>query len=184
MRKIIASINMTLDGFCDHTAMIADDELHRHFNDLLESADTMIFGRITYQLMEDSWPAIAKKPTGNASLDEFAILIDDISKIVFSNTLKSVVWKNTRLVKEGIGDEVLKLKSQSGKNILAGSRSIIVTLAQLGLIDEYQLLIHPVVLGSGLSLFANITERINLKLIKTKTFGSGVVVLYYEPMEK
>jgi dihydrofolate reductase len=115
MRKLISSINITLDGFCDHTAVIADDELHQNANELLRSVDTVLFGRVTYQLMESSWPPIVKKPTGIKSVDEFAVLIDNIQKIVFSNTLKhvdpiAIGWKNNKLAKGDIKEEVLKLK--------------------------------------------------------------------------
>ena len=175
---------MTLDGFCDHTAMIADEEIHQHYNELLSNADTLIYGRITYQLMESYWPSVVKNPTGNKPTDEFAVLIDNISKIVFSRTLKTVDWKNTQLRKEVIKEEVLELKQQAGKNILVGSPSLIVALAQLDLIDEYQLSAQPTVLGSGLPLFKNVKDRINLKLLKTKTFGCGAVTLYYEPTTK
>jgi len=181
MRKLIAAINMTLDGFCDHTAVIADDELHQHYNELLSNAGTLLYGRTTYQLMESYWPAILKNPTGNKPTDEFAVLIDNVSKIVFSRTLKNVEWKNTKLKKEVIKEEILELKQQAGKNIFAGSPGLIVALTQLDLIDEYQLCVHPVILGNGLPLFKNIKDRINLKLINTKIFGSGSVVLYYEP---
>ena len=184
MRKLIAAINMTLDGFCDHTAMIADDEIHQHYNELLSNADTLIYGRITYQLMESYWPSVVKNPTGNKPMDEFAVLIDNISKIVFSRTLKNVDWKNTELKKEVIKEEVLELKQQAGKNILVGSPSLIVALTQLDLIDEYQLSVQPTVLGSGLPLFKNVKDRIDLKLLKTKTFGCGAVTLYYEPTKK
>jgi dihydrofolate reductase len=183
MRKIIAGINMTLDGFCDHTSMIADDDLHLHFNQVLRDADTLLYGRITYQLMESYWPAIAKSPTGNKPEDEFAVLIDNISKIVFSHTLQHVDWKNTILKKEVTQEEILKLKQQTGKHILVGSPSLIVALTQLGLIDEYQLVVHPVIAGSGLPLFKNIGDRVKLKLLKTKTFGSGAIVLYYESVK-
>ena len=184
MKKLIAAINMTLDGFCDHTAMIADEEIHQHYNELLSNADTLIYGRITYQLMESYWPSVVKNPTGNKPMDEFAVLIDNISKIVFSRTLKNVDWKNTKLKKEVIKKEVLELKQQAGKHILVGSPSLIVALTQLELIDEYQLGVQPTVLGSGLPLFKNITDRIHLKLLKTKTFGCGAVTLYYEPTKK
>src|SRR3984893_17611492 len=184
MRKLIAAINMTLDGFCDHTAMIADEEIHQHYNELLSNAGTLIYGRITYQLMESYWPSVVKNPTGNKPMDEFAVLIDNISKIVFSRTLNNVDWKNTILKKEVIKEEILELKQQEGKTILAGSRSLIVALAQLDLIDEYQLCVHPVVLGSGSPLFKNVRDRINLKLLKTKTFGCGAVTLYYERTKK
>ena len=184
MRKLIAAMNMTLDGFCDHTAMIADDEIHQHYNELLSNAGTLIYGRITYQLMESYWPSVVKNPTGNKPMDEFAILIDNISKIVFSRTLKNVDWKNSKLKREVIKEEVLELKQQAGKNILVGSPSLIVALAQLDLIDEFQLSVQPTVLGSGLPLFKNIRDRIDLKLVKTKTFGCGAIALYYEPTKK
>ena len=175
---------MTLDGFCDHTAGIADDEIHQHYNELLSNADTLLFGRITYQLMESYWPSVVKNPTGNKPEDEFALLIDNISKIVFSHTLKNVDWQNTQLKMEVIKEEVLELKRQAGKNLLVGSPSLIVALTQLELIDEYQLCVQPIVLGSGLPLFKNVKDRVNLKLLKTKTFGCGAVTLYYEPTKK
>ena len=184
MRKLIAAINMTIDGFCDHTAMIADDEIHQHYNELLRSADTLIYGRITYQLMESYWPTVIKNPTGNKPTDEFAVIIQDIFKIVFSHTLKNVEWKNTKLAKGGIKEEVLELKQQAGKDILVGSPSLIVTSMKLNLIDEYQLSVQPIIVGNGLPLFKNINDRINLKLLKTKTFSSGSITLYYEPTKK
>jgi dihydrofolate reductase len=187
MRKLIAAINMTLDGFCDHTAMIADDEIHQHYNELLSNADTLIYGRITYQLMEDYWPTVVKAPTGNKPTDEFSVLIDNISKIVFSRTLKNVDWKNTILKKEIIKEEILELKQSpngGSKNILVGSPSLIVALLELNLIDEYQLVVQPTVLGSGLPLFKNVTDRIDLTLLKTKTFGCGAIAHYYEPAKK
>src|SRR6187402_4011984 len=125
MRKVIAVMNMTLDGFCDHTVMIADDEIHQHYNELLKSGDTLLYGRITYQLMESYWPTVVKNPTGNKPIDEFGVLIDDISKIVFSRTLKNVEWKNSRVAKKGIKEEILDLKQQPGKDILVGSPSLI-----------------------------------------------------------
>jgi len=180
MRKLIAALNMTLDGFCDHTAGIADDELHQHYNELLSNAGTLLYGRITYQLMESYWPSVVKNPAGNKPEDEFAVLIDNISKIVYSRTLKKVDWKNTELKKEIVKEEVLELKQQEGKNIFAGSPSLIVALTKLDLIDEFQLCIQPIILGKGLQLFKNINDRINLKLLKTKTFVNGAVILYYE----
>jgi dihydrofolate reductase len=134
--------------------------------------------------MESYWPAIVKNPTGNKPEDEFAVLIDNISKIVFSRTLKNVDWKNTKLKKEVVKEEALELKQQAGKNILVGSPSLIVALTQLDLIDEYQLCVQPIILGRGLTLFKNVKNRINLKLLKTKPFGSGAVTLYYEPAKE
>ncbi len=187
MRNLIAAINMTLDGFCDHTAMIADEEIHQHYSELLSNAGTLIYGRITYQLMESYWPSVVKNPTGKKPMDEFAVAIDNIPKIVFSNTLKNVDWRTAKLAKRDIKEEVLELKqSRNGgsKNIIVGSPSLIVALTQLDLIDEYQLGVQPIVLGSGLPLFKNIKDRVDLKLLKTKTFGCGAVTLYYEPAKK
>ena len=180
MRKLIAAMNMTLDGFCDHTAMGADDEIHEHYRDLLLSAGAVIYGRITFQLME-YWKSVVENPPGNEATDEFALAIDDVQKIVYSRTLEGVDWKNTELKREIVREEILELKQQSGKDIFVGSPSLIVALGNLGLIDEYQLGLHPTVVGSGLPLFKNISERIDLKLLKTKTFGCGAIVLYYEP---
>jgi len=186
MRKLIAGINMTLDGFCDHTAIIPDEEIHQHYADLLSNADTILFGRITYQLME-YWQTVVENPTGNKSMDEFAVVIDSIPKIVFSNTLKNVEWKSAKLANRALEEEVLELKQSRGlgsKDILIGSRSLIIQLMKLNLIDEYQLCVHPVIAGNGLPLFENMHDRTILKLIKTKTFGSGAVTLYYEPTIK
>jgi dihydrofolate reductase len=129
------------------------------------------------------WKSVVKDPTGNKAMDEFAVSIDNISKIVFSRTLENIDWRNTELKKELIKEEILELKQQAGKDILVGSPSLIVALAQLDLIDEYQLGVQPTVIGSGLPLFKNIKDRIDLKLLKTKTFGCGVVIHYFEPTE-
>jgi dihydrofolate reductase len=180
MRKIIAAINMTLDGFCDHTAIIPDEEIHDHYADLLRNADTVLYGRITYQLME-YWRTLVKNPTGNKTMDEFAIVMDNTPKIVFSHTLKYLDWKSAKLANRDIEEEVLELKQQSGKAIFVGSPSLIVSLTKLNLIDEYQLCVHPVITGSGLPLFKNINHSYILKLIKTKTFSGGAIILYYEP---
>lgn len=181
MRKVIAAINMTLDGFCDHTAVIADDELHQHFTDMLRNAGVLLYGRITYQLMESYWPTVVQNPTGNRSDDDFAVAIENAQKIVFSRTLKDVGWKNVRLAKKDLKEEVLELKQQPGKPIFAGSPGLIAALTKLHLIDEYQLCVHPVIAGSGLPLFKDIADRSVLKLLKTKAFGSGTLLLHYEP---
>jgi dihydrofolate reductase len=182
MRKIIAAINMTVDGFCDHTAGIADDELHQYYTELLRNAGVVLYGRITYQLMESYWPGVIKKPTGNKSTDDFAVAIEDVPKIVFSRTLTNVDgWKNVKLAQAGIKEEVLELKQQPGKPIFAGSPSMIDALTKLNLIDEYQLCVHPVIIGSGLPLFKSISDRIVLKHLRSKSFSSGTIAQYYEP---
>jgi dihydrofolate reductase len=184
MRKLIAAMNMTLDGFCDHTAMIADDEIHQHYNELLSNAGTLLYGRITFQLME-FWPTLLKNPSGNKTLDEFAVTIDKIPKIVFSHTLKNVEWKTAKLASKDIKEEILELRQETGKDILIGSPSLIVSCMNLNLVDEFQLCVHPVILGSGLRLLLkNINDAINLKLLKTKPFGCGAIALYYEPVKK
>lgn len=183
MAKLIAAMNMTLDGYCDHTAMSADDEIHDHYSDLLRNADAIIYGRKTYQLME-FWPPLVKNPSGNKAMDEFAVVMDNIPKIVFSRTLKDLEWPTARLAKQGLKEEVLELKHRVGKSVLVGSPSLIVTLTQLGLIDEYQLGVHPTMVGRGLPLFSSISERVDLKLLKTKTFGCGAIMLYYEPTNR
>lgn len=183
MRNLIAAINMTLDGFCDHTAVNADAEIHQHYTELLDNADAILYGRITYQLME-FWPPLVKNPSGNRSMDDFALAIDRISKIVFSHTLQHVEWNTARVAKRSIKEEVLELKQQLGKDILVGSPSLIVECTNLDLIDEYQLTVHPAIVGKGLPLLKNIKDRIDLKLLKTKTFGCGAVTLYYAPAKK
>ncbi|MEQ9102357.1 MAG: dihydrofolate reductase family protein [Imperialibacter sp.] len=184
MRKVIASINMTLDGFCDHTSAIADDELHEHFNDALRNAGVLLYGRTTYQLMESYWPAVVKNPTGNQPIDEFAVLLENVPKILFSRTLKSVAWTNVTLAKGDLQGEVLTLKQQPGKDIYLGSPSLISALTRHGLIDEYHLCVHPIIAGKGLRLFKDIDDMATLKLIKTKALKAGQLALYYEAVRK
>ncbi len=180
MRKLIAVINMTLDGFCDHTAGLPNEEIHRHYQELLNNADAILYGRKTYQLME-FWRTLLANPSEEKSMNDFALAIEKIPKIVFSNTLQNVDWESAKLAKRTLAEEVVELKKESGKDIFAGSRSLIIQLMKLNLIDEYQLCVHSVIAGKGLPLFENINERTILKLIKTKTFSSGGVILYYEP---
>lgn len=180
MRKLIAAINMTLDGFCDHTAGIPDEEIHQHYTELLGQGDAILYGRTTYQLME-FWRTLLENPLQEKSMNDFAMAINKIPKIVFSRTLKNVEWKSATIAKRDLEEEVLELRQQSGNDIFVGSRSLIIQLMNLNLIDEYQLCIHPVVAGKGLPLFENINGRTILKLIKTKSFSGGAVTHYYEP---
>ena len=183
MRKVNAAINLTLDGFCDHTAGIPDEELHQHYSELLDNAGVILYGRTTYQLMQ-FWQTLLKNPSGEKSMDEFAIAIDKIPKIVFSHTLKNTEWDSAKLSNQPIEDEVSELKQQSGKDIFVGSRSLIIQLMNLNLIDEFQLCVHPVIVGKGLPLFDKIKDRAIFKLLKSKTLGSGAIVLYYEPIRQ
>lgn len=180
MRKLIAAINMTLDGVFDHTAGVPDEEIHQHYTDLLGRGGAILYGRTTYQLME-FWRTFLEKPSEEKSMNDFAMAIDSIPKIVFSRTLSDVEWKSATLANRGLKETALELKQQSGKDILVGSRSLIMQLMKLKLIDEFQLCIYPVVAGNGLVLFENMNDRTIFKLIKTKTFNGGAVILYYEP---
>ena len=181
MRKVIAAINMTLDGFCDHTAgFFADEELHYHYADLLNNAGVLLYGRTTYQLMQ-FWQTLLKNPSDEKSMDDFAVSIDKIPKLVFSNTLKDTGWDSAKLSDSPLNEKILELKQQLGKDILVGSRSLIIQLLNSNLIDEFQICVYPIIEGKGLRLFDQIKDRIMLKLIKTKTLTSGATVFYYEP---
>lgn len=171
---------MTLDGNCDHTAGIPDEEIHQHYTELLGQGDAILYGRTTYQLME-YWRTFLENPSEQKSMNDFAIAIDKIPKIVFSKTLKNVDWESSTLAKRELKDEVIELKQQSGKDIFVGSRSLIVQLTNLGVIDELQLCIYPVIAGKGLQLFEKINDRIIFNLVKTKNFNSGAIILYYVP---
>lgn len=186
MRKVIAAINMTLDGYCDHTAIIPDEEIHQHYTELLSQGDIILYGRITYQLME-FWQTILENPSDEKSMNDFAKAIDKIQKIVFSRTLNNVEWESAAVAKRDLKEEVSELRQSShsgSKDIFVGSRSLIIQLMKLNLIDEFQLCVHPVIAGSGLPLFENMNDRKILKLIKTKIFNGGAVILYYEPAKQ
>jgi len=185
MTKVIAAINMTLDGFCDHTAIDPDEEIHHHYADLLNNAGVILYGRITYQLMQ-YWQALLINPSGEKSMDDFAMAIDKIPKIVFSHTLKNTRWNSATLSNKSIEEEVLELKQSrncGSKDIFVGSRSLIIQLMKLNLIDELQLMVHPVIAGNGLPLFENISDRTILKFVKSKTFRSGAEMLCYETIK-
>lgn len=174
---------MTLDGYCDHTAGIPDEEIHQHYAKQLDDSDVILFGRITYELMQ-FWQTLVENPSGEEAMDDFAMAIDKIPKIVFSHTLENTGWESAKLANKSLEETVKELKQQPGRDILVGSRSLILQLMELNLIDEYQLCVHPVVVGSGLPLFENVKNRTIFKFIKTKIFSGGAVTLYYEPMNK
>lgn len=180
MRKVIAAYNTTLDGICDHTAGIPDEEIHRHYAGLLDNANVILYGRKTFELMK-FWQPMVAHPSGKKSMDDFAMSIDKIQKTVFSHSLTSTGWTRAEIAKETLDVTVQDLKQRPGRDILIGSRSLIIQLLNLGLVDELQLCIHPVIAGGGLPLFENIEERMVLNLKKTKNFGGGAVLLCYEP---
>ena len=182
MRKLVFAINITADGVCDHRAAIASDELHTYYTSLLRNSDVALFGRVTFQLFESYWPAVAKHASGTAVENEFARRIDAIEKIVISKTLKKISWNNTRIISEDIDAHLLELKQQPGKNIyMAGSPCLATHLIKLNLIDEYHFCVQPLVAGNGKRLFENdaLTERIDLKLTDAKRLSSGVIINAY-----
>lgn len=180
MRKVIAAFNMTLDGVCDHTTGIPSEDLHEHYSDLLDNTGVILYGRKTYELMQ-FWETILQNPSGNISMDAFAIAIDKVPKLVFSNTLKDTNWNSAKLSDRPLNEKILELKQQPGKDISVGSRSLIIQLLNGNLIDEFQICVHPIIEGKGLKLFEEINHRILLKLLKTKPLSSGSTIFYYEP---
>jgi len=183
MRNLVFAINTTLDGCYDHTKFNPDDEMLEYFTHLTRDADTFVYGRKTYQLMVPYWPDVAKNPSGQTKADyEFAKAFDAINKIiVFSQSLASPEGEKTRIVRTSLHDEILKLKREPGKNIFTGGVTIPSQLAELGLIDEYHFVVHPIVLGEGRRLFEgiNLQEKLRLELVESKTFKSGCVALRY-----
>ncbi|TXF79666.1 dihydrofolate reductase [Chryseobacterium sp.] len=183
MRKVIVAINMTLDGYCDHTAISPDEEIHQHYSQLLRNAGVILYGRITYELMQ-YWQMLLINPSGNPSMDEFAVAMDQIPKLVFSHELTDTGWASAQIADRPLGETVKELKRQPGKDIFIGSRSLMSQLAELRLIDEYQICVHPLIAGNGLLLFENIRTRTALTLIRTQTFTSGAVILSYKPADE
>jgi len=184
MRKLIFAINTSLDGYCDHTNFFPDEEIMEYFTNITRDADTFLYGRKTYQLMVPYWPDVAKNPSGDdREVDiEFAKAFDAVEKIVvFSQTLDGAEDKKTRIVHTGLQDEVFKLKQEPGKNMMTGGVNLASQMAELGLIDEYYLLVHPIVVGGGTRLFdgINLQEKLQLKLVESTVFKSGVVALRY-----
>ncbi len=181
MRNVIFAINITLDGCCDHTKVFGDEEIHEYYTHLMRDVDLLVFGRKTYQLMVPYWPDIARNPSESKATNEFAQTFDSINKIVFSKTLDSAEGTNTRIVRKKLQDEILKLKQEQGKNILTGGVTLPSQLIELGLVDEYRLVVQPIVAGEGRRLLEGVSlqERLQLKLVESKIFKSGCVALRY-----
>jgi len=181
MRNVIFAINITLDGCCDHTKTIADEELLEYYTHFMREVDLLVFGRKTYQLMVPYWPDVAKNRSETKAEIEFAQTFDSINKIVFSQSLDSAEGTNTRIVRTNLQDEILKLKQGQGKNILIGGVTVPSQLIELGLVDEYHFVVQPIVAGEGrrLSEGIRLPEKLQLKLIESKIFKSGCVALHY-----
>jgi dihydrofolate reductase len=186
MGKLVYSLSVSLDGFVETPSrsldwVLIDEELHSFFNDQAGAMSASLYGRRMYQLMVDYWPTAETDPSATPAELEFARIWKDTPKIVFSSTLDSVEW-NSRLVRDDAVEEVARLKSEAGFDMDVGGPTLASTLMQAGLIDEYRLFVHPVILGAGTPFFPPLEDRIGLKLLETRTFASGVVYLRYETL--
>jgi dihydrofolate reductase len=184
MRPLRYSINVTLDGCCDHRAGSTDEELHRYWAEKLAEADALLFGRVTYEMMEAAWRPVAEtgvRPAWMADwMEPFARTIDAAKKYVVSSTLDRVDW-NAELVRGDLGRAALQLKRKPGKGLFIGGVKLPLALAELGLIDEYEFVVHPRLAGHGPTLFAGLSKYVDLKLVSRLEFGSGAVAMRYEP---
>lgn len=180
MRPLRYSINITLDGCCDHRGILPDEDLHRHATENIGRADALLFGRVTYQMMEEAWRLSAVSAEWPAWMDPFARTIDAAKKYVVSSTLEQVDW-NAELVPGDLGEAVTRLKQEQGKGLFVGGVRLPLALAELGLIDEYEFVVHPTVAGHGPTLFAGLAQRLDLKLVGRLEFASGAVAMSYHP---
>ncbi|MGE5114581.1 MAG: dihydrofolate reductase family protein [Acidobacteriaceae bacterium] len=179
MRPLRYSINITLDGCCDHRAIIPDEDLHRHAAEILNQADALLFGRVIYEMMEAAWRPPAPAGTRPEWMEPFARTIEAAKKYVVSSTLKRVDW-NAELVRGDLASAVQQLKQQPGKGLLVGGVTLPLALAELGLIDEYEFVVHPRLVGHGPKLFAGLSKPIDLRLVSRLEFASGAVAMRYE----
>jgi dihydrofolate reductase len=184
MRPLRYSINVTLDGCCDHRAFFPDEELHLHAAAGIAQADALILGRVTYEMMETGWRPLAQTGVGpdwmEPWMEPFARTIDAAKKYVVSSTLDRVDW-NAELVRGDLGTAVRQLKRESGKGLAVGGVKLPLALAELGLIDEYEFIVHPKLAGHGPTLFAGLSKHVDLNLLSRLEFGSGAVAMRYEP---
>jgi len=183
MRNLIFAINMTIDGCCDHTKVDGSEEILDYFAHFLRDVDVLVYGRKTYQLMVPFWPDVARNKSGQTrAMNDFAQAFDSVKQIiVFSQSLEKAEGRNTRILRANLRDEILKLKQEEGKAIVAGGITLPSQLMELGLVDEYQFVVHPVLAGQGRRLLEgiNLRERLKLKLAESKSFDSGYVALRY-----
>jgi dihydrofolate reductase len=186
MRPLRYSINVTLDGCCDHRVMVPDEDLHRHAAETLAQADALLFGRVTYEMMEAAWRPSAgtgARPDWMAEwMEPFARTIDAARKYVVSSTLDRVDWNAELIRGEHLETAVRQLKHQPGKGLFVGGVTLPLALAELGLIDEYEFIVHPRLAGHGPTVFAGLSKPVDLKLVSRLEFGSGAVAMRYEPV--
>jgi dihydrofolate reductase len=171
--------NVTLDGCCDHRMGIADDELHDHFTELMDAAGAMLWGRVTYEMMESAWPAVARDETAPRATREWARKLDDKPKYVVSSSRRDFPWKNTFRVEGDLHQAVRQLKEKTPHGVLVGSPMLSAALERMGLIDEYRLVLHPVLAGRGPTLFQGLEPSRRLELVSTKRLTSGALALHY-----
>src|SRR5947209_4175227 len=180
MRPLRYSINVTLDGCCDHRVGIVDEDLHRHAAENIAQADALLFGRVTYEMMEEAWRGPAPAGTRPDWMEPFARTIDAAKKYVVSSTLDRVDW-NAELVRGDLGKAVQQLKRESGKGLFVGGVKLAMALTELGLIDEYEFVVEPRLAGHGPTLFAGMSKHGDLRTVSRVEFGSGAVAMRYEP---
>jgi dihydrofolate reductase len=180
MRPLRYSINVTLDGRCDHREIPADEDLHRHAVENLTWADALLFGRVTYEMMEAAFRPRARSGARPDWTEPFARTIDAAKKYVVSSTLERVDW-NAQLVRGDLGKAVQELKRETGRGLLVGGVKLPLALAELGLIDQYEFVVHPRLVGHGPTLFAGLSKPLDLKLVSRLEFRSGSVAMRYEP---
>ena len=180
MRPLRYSINLTLDGCCDHRAIPADEELHRHAVENLEQADALLFGRVTYELMESAWRSPAPAEERPDWTEPFAQTINAARKYVVSSTLEHLDW-NAELVRGDLGEAVEQLKREPGNGLFVGGVQLALALTELGLIDEYEFVVHPRLAGHGPTLFAGLSAHVALKPVSRLEFASGAVAMRYQP---
>lgn len=179
MGLLTFAINVTLDGCCDHRAAVADAALHRFFTRLMDASGAMLFGRVTYELMEDAWPAVARDPKAPRSMRDWARKLEAKPKYVVSNSRRDFPWANTFRVEGDLREAMKRLKKKTPRGILVGSPALGATLERLGLIDEYRLVVHPVLAGHGPTLFQGVERPRQLELLSTTRLKSGVIATHY-----
>ncbi|MES2456113.1 MAG: dihydrofolate reductase family protein [Bacteroidota bacterium] len=182
MRKLIYGINVSLDGCCDHTKFGGAADVHDYFRQLLEDADLVIYGRKTYELMVPFWPEIAESQSMDETSNAFAKAFAGLNRVVVSKTIDLAGDPNTTVIRDNLKEEILKLKQQPGKALSTGGVELPAKLIELGLIDEFHIVVHPVIVGQGRRLFSEmtLTENLGLKLMAEETLSSGCIILRYE----